>query len=976
MINPFPHFVKQNNHDQGNELSERVVQMQECSHPCLDYCLQHSHNGQSYLITPILPTTLFDIMQNNINLDDTTKQIIAIGIAFGLKYLHQKDYVHYNLTLDAIKLDEDNHPYISDFGQTFKENVDRKWCAPEQQTDEQLGTDEMKKANIFSFGLILLWLACGYSYPSGKPIPRSKKAELVADVESKYSGKIPKCWGDIKNIIINCLNANPTDRYDFNTICDLLYRTFMTNSAIKVDQRLFNYFKLIEADEQLYRHNHNRMPLFLVSSHQTDEQTNINRNIYHSLQDHQAAGENLIKVFVLVNGSPQSGKTHFLRTLTGNNLFFSGHDGASETQGILIDGPYSHNELIERVYDVDFQNQLQNIQFRNSYQFYFLDSQGINDRQDPKLEQIYKYLSFYGVESALTITFCNYNISENAFAPILNVTRRAQTIIAEETIQSLDMKKNLMLVWGSDAFDNSGLSFNDILTFQRHFSTAFCRQKPVLGRLYQEDKINVCPLGNFKANVNLYNHSVWYALYQILQMIQEQENFLREPRTNLVPRSQFQILADKIIDSPFDDYVKTIGIPDEQTNYISNSNGLPELIRKVLIYCHKSVIAIGNLIANAINDLAKNQQEFPLEQAINDIVDEVCKEYLTFYLASLPIPLNDIKQYAFEVHEDVKVFDLEYWQEIIKASNRKKGKCTSFFATSIALDSVKVITALGFIPRILNTMVSFIPLVSGIANCVLNGSSIIMDIVRLYHEINERFGQYQISMFPFIWKKNHYQKPQLYDNFEANFLRSSQTTLVFVKPSNDQGSLCLFQSLTGIKPEESELNSPILSWKNVPIKPILDRFARHHQTLETSIKAKKIDILYIIDIQNRENLIYNLVEQIEDKNNIIFVSALMQGQTLPTFFSNFPTRLYLFYISESIFNYSVVNHASYSAYLNNRNERNYIHHELNPSVIVLPILSKDYQFENSGPVCWALIKFGCLYILEEKTITKLVNVNQ
>ena len=59
--------------------------------------------------------------------DITTRQIILIGVAYGMKHIHDQHAIHRDLKPDNILIDEYFHPHISDFGRTFERADDIWW---------------------------------------------------------------------------------------------------------------------------------------------------------------------------------------------------------------------------------------------------------------------------------------------------------------------------------------------------------------------------------------------------------------------------------------------------------------------------------------------------------------------------------------------------------------------------------------------------------------------------------------------------------------------------------------------------------------------------------------------------------------------------------------------------------------------------------------------------------------------------------
>ena len=94
--------------------------------------------------------------------NDTSRQIILVGIARGMKYLHDRNIIHKDLKSDNILLDKNFHPLISDFGLSkFIENGHSHsesknvgtltYMAPEIIRGEKYG----KEVDVYSFGILM-----------------------------------------------------------------------------------------------------------------------------------------------------------------------------------------------------------------------------------------------------------------------------------------------------------------------------------------------------------------------------------------------------------------------------------------------------------------------------------------------------------------------------------------------------------------------------------------------------------------------------------------------------------------------------------------------------------------------------------------------------------------------------------------------------------------------------------------------------
>ncbi|KAI9385763.1 hypothetical protein POPTR_011G112000v4 [Populus trichocarpa] len=139
------------------------------------YCAEGNHRilVYGYLKNNSLAQTLLGGGHSNIQFNWPTRRKICIGVARGLAFLHeevQPHIVHRDIKASNVLLDDELEPKISDFGlaKLFPANLTHistnvagtaGYLAPEYAIRGQL----TRKADIYSFGVLLLEIVCGRS---------------------------------------------------------------------------------------------------------------------------------------------------------------------------------------------------------------------------------------------------------------------------------------------------------------------------------------------------------------------------------------------------------------------------------------------------------------------------------------------------------------------------------------------------------------------------------------------------------------------------------------------------------------------------------------------------------------------------------------------------------------------------------------------------------------------------------------------
>jgi hypothetical protein len=114
------------NKDQSqNSFRREVIALQTFHHPaCLPYINSIEETNQGILITPFQPggtleqLVKLEISGNPISDCATKKTIILIGVAFGMEYIHKREFAHRDLKPGNVFLNNNFEPVIGDFGLT------------------------------------------------------------------------------------------------------------------------------------------------------------------------------------------------------------------------------------------------------------------------------------------------------------------------------------------------------------------------------------------------------------------------------------------------------------------------------------------------------------------------------------------------------------------------------------------------------------------------------------------------------------------------------------------------------------------------------------------------------------------------------------------------------------------------------------------------------------------------------------------
>ena len=191
--------------------------------------------------------------------DNTAKQIILVGIARGMMILHQHHIIHRDLKPGNILLDNDYHPYITDFGlsklyETGRSMIQSQQCGTSMYMAPEIiqGNRYNGKVDVYSFGILMYEVVTNsLPYPlllNGKMTPYIFNQKVVEeDLRPKFEFPINK---SIQKLIESCWAKDPKERPTFEEIFkklaynidDLVDNIYEDNDIIDDDDDEENFY--------------------------------------------------------------------------------------------------------------------------------------------------------------------------------------------------------------------------------------------------------------------------------------------------------------------------------------------------------------------------------------------------------------------------------------------------------------------------------------------------------------------------------------------------------------------------------------------------------------------------------------------------------------------------------------------------------------------------------------------------------------
>ncbi|OHT15048.1 hypothetical protein TRFO_14571 [Tritrichomonas foetus] len=202
-----------------------IFTLSTLSHPSILKLLGYTNQPPFCLVTELVANgSLFKFLQNKPEeLTPTDRTVIAIDVARGMDYIHERNIIHRDLKSLNILLDNNKRARICDFGLVRLKSYapmtgligTPQWMAPEIL---MCSTSYDVKADVYSYGIVLWELLTGESPYNDVPI--TKLLYLV--VQEKLRPTIPPDTPpDMAQLITACWSTDPKQRPSFSQIINL-----------------------------------------------------------------------------------------------------------------------------------------------------------------------------------------------------------------------------------------------------------------------------------------------------------------------------------------------------------------------------------------------------------------------------------------------------------------------------------------------------------------------------------------------------------------------------------------------------------------------------------------------------------------------------------------------------------------------------------------------------------------------------------
>lgn len=917
-----------------NALIKEYNILMKSSHPSIPLVVgfYHPRDSQKYsLIIPFYEKGSLEnlLYKSNEDIGNNRKLQIVLGILDALDYLHSNKIAHCNLRPNNILFDGDYFPSLVGFG-ISREYIERMptaintfdYFAPELYGSQTFD----KNTDMYSFGLIVNEIYSRQKTFSGLSRDQISKRKLDGDVHA--DSNIP---GFLSNLIERCLSVDPKNRPSCSEILTAVKNYI--NDDLDDNIALLTYVKELRNGRENKRCFNIPRQLILLPNSPEDWKEDMKDPIDWKEFNKIFMPTDQKVIIIMTIGNIQSGKSMFIRIITGNYGFEIGNGSRSTTMGILVDGPYKPSFLVDRIYDNDFRSKCKDLNIDDDILIYFIDTQGINDETYKKLAHILdKINSIFSSCSTFCISIPNINSTEG-LTDVFKIMRRAQLIHSNpESTTSI-----MMLVKEYSHFTNlPDSNFDSLSSFQKEFENDYRSEKQDLMKYYFSQYTNIFPLGDAVKQPVKYIHSVWFIFYNLLSQAKRKE---------LVSLNDIVRRINTLKELLFGPYFNSI------KNSLFKENSIPTKQKVCELFTNVYANEIFEIVSSSQNEDSDVNKLYMQIQEKSNVLTSV---YLPYFMGEFDITLSDFWQYTIEISKDSHSFNKSN-SDFYKKHMKQESNATKFKST------IEISGAAASIPLMVAS------------GCCFIGPVIICGIplgYACYSFAQKKIRDYKMkkispTIFPDIWKKNMSKlNKRDYDMNKIGQIGDKNDQLILFYEQNNNNSSLIFSSLIGYTINSNKEKISIL-FENVIVNSLMERYKRFGKVHQSRLESKKVHFLYLKGYSQSK------IDEIcsKQENKPILVSSLIHGQN-PEIYpnNNICHSSYLFYLSTEHYKYYIIHKDIFRKSLNDSSADS-VKKQLNlDSTQILFLSAPNYNFSAYGPLVQGQLKYGCRLVLQDNSL--------
>lgn len=979
-------------------IKKEAAILSECHHPSIQMLIGFHYDSikdEYSMITPLYQKGSLEEIIFSKRLDNTKIFNICYGVASAMKYIHEKNISHRDLKPSNILLDDSSFPILIDFGISRRNTNEMKtvigtgnYMAPEVFTNDVYN----EKVDVYSFGLILFEMYTRKKTFEGIPPLKMINIKEKGEIDLNVKTRMPPFF---KTIVNMCLNPNPDLRPPFSKILQELdfSITKLDNSILA--QKYTQYLQISQKQNLFFRIPRQLYPNLKKDKDKNDIIDFENLNYILELNNPQKA---LLIMFI---GPYGKGKSTYQKYVTGNQAFYCGKGEETTTMGISIDGPYSIEQIQRQIPENDEAefNELFDEFADEDYQIFFLDSQGIGDKTYDLYKEILDRInSIFCSISSICISIQD-STDDKSSKNVFKITRG---------IQFSCLTKEFLLMRNMPEFNVlTDLTLESLNDFQEEYMNDYNIKKRSVIEYYDAYSVMTMPFGDM-TNMKGFYRSIWFSFHKILSEVTDDITYSKHDIISNL-RSRVNLFFGDMFTS-YNGYIKTP--PEELKPILVNCN---DNINKL---CIKSFYWSLDIIINYLYNSQLNNSE-DIRRNIFLFVENNVKNFFPFMLSQEECTYGNYLQFITEIERDLQSFVEVELGKIEFKNNLTIGGfflaggllIASIFSPKrrniMTVDTVFILTLMA--SSLFKRKVSFseikdkvkytnYPLIwnNTIRNniminlpfsrrCLMNENESNAHINNENDDNNDNNNDDicgyddDLDHFLLIEKElNQRNKPnqiQKIQNDLSSKLDDYQL-IIFFEQNNDNDSSLLFRALSGIEVSFENEKQIKISSNAINAAILMERFKRNGLVPQSNLNNKNIKFIYMKGFN--ENSIRELYDYCKIKP--ILVSSLKESDKTLSIIPNNQSNFYLFYLSQTMYqlitdenynnlhkwDYMVVNEENINNILNN-NTINQLKQKLGiPFAKIIPINSNNFDFNSSESITSALVKFGCLSILEGK----------